>query len=92
MVVEVVYALPHEQLITQVALDSPVSVRDAIELSGLLEKYAEIDLSRVAIGIFGKIVTLETLVRDGDRVEIYRALESDPKDRRSRRARAMGTR
>ncbi len=75
----------------KVSPDSPATARDAIKLSGLIEKCPEIDLASIAIGIFGRVVTLDTRLRDGDRVEIYRALESDPKDRRVRRARTTGT-
>ena len=54
------------------------SVREAIERSGLLEEFPEIDLEEQAVGIFGKLTTLDARVSDGDRVEIYRAITADP--------------
>jgi putative ubiquitin-RnfH superfamily antitoxin RatB of RatAB toxin-antitoxin module len=54
------------------------TVREAIECSGLLPQFPEIDLSTQAVGIFGRIVKLDTRVNDGDRVEIYRPITADP--------------
>jgi len=53
-------------------------VREAIECSGLLPQFPEIDLSTQAVGIFGRIVKLDGPVSDGDRVEIYRPITADP--------------
>jgi len=53
-------------------------VREAIECSGLLPQFPAIDLSTHAVGIFGRIVTLDRPVSDGDRVEIYRPITADP--------------
>jgi len=54
------------------------SVRDVILKSGLLTQFPDIDLERQAVGIFGKIVTLDAPVSEGDRVEIYRPITADP--------------
>lgn len=77
--VEVVYALPGEQHIFTVALAAGALVRDAIESSGVLERHAQIDLSKAKVGVFGRIVNLDAALRAGDRVEIYRELSADPK-------------
>jgi uncharacterized protein len=84
--VEVAYALPERQAL--VTLVSPVgtTVGEAIEQSGLLPQFPEIDLKLNKVGIFGKIVALTTVLRDGDRVEIYRPLTADPKAIRRLRA------
>ena len=84
--VEVVYALPHDQEILPLRLAAGASVRQAIESSGLLEKYAEIDLAKNKLGIFAKLVKPDALLRDRDRVEIYRPLIADPKEVRKQRA------
>jgi len=84
--VEVAYGRPDEQAL--VSLDVPVgaSVREAIQRSGLLEHFPEIDLEQAKVGIFGRISTLDTPLRERDRVEIYRPLIADPKEVRRRRA------
>ncbi|MCE1242808.1 RnfH family protein [Oryzomicrobium sp.] len=86
MKIEVVYALPgHQEL---VALDLPegATAQQAIEASGLLAKCPEIDLASNKVGVFAKLVRLDTPLRDRDRVEIYRPLIADPKEVRKRRA------
>jgi len=62
-------------------------VREAIERSGLLARYPEIELKRGRVGIFGKPAQLNAPLREGDRVEIYRLLIADPKAARRERAR-----
>ncbi len=89
MIVEVAYALPGRQRLVRLELAEGSTVRDAIESSGVLEEFAEIDLSANKVGIFGKRVDLATPVQDRDRVEIYRPLAQDAKElRRARAARA----
>lgn len=63
-------------------------VADAISLSCFSENHPDIDLQACGVGIFGKRVTPQTTLADGDRVEIYRTLVFDPKESRRRRARA----
>ena len=86
--VEVAYALPNQQ--TLLSLDLPVgsSVESAIQQSGLLNRFPEIDLAQNKVGVFSKLVALNTLLRDRDRVEIYRPLIADPKEIRRQRASA----
>ena len=84
--VEVAYAKPDEQLILSVACASMITVQEAIDRSGILEKFPEIDLAINKVGVFGKIATLDTALHPGDRVEIYRPLVADPKEARRRRA------
>jgi putative ubiquitin-RnfH superfamily antitoxin RatB of RatAB toxin-antitoxin module len=54
------------------------TVEEAINLSGVLKLYPEINLSNQKVGIFGKIAALHTTVKEGDRVEIYRQITVDP--------------
>jgi putative ubiquitin-RnfH superfamily antitoxin RatB of RatAB toxin-antitoxin module len=86
--VEVAYARPDQQVIIPVKLSEGMTAKIAIEQSGILEKYPEIDLSVNKIGLFGKLNPLETLLRHLDRVEIYRPLIADPKEVRRQRAEA----
>jgi len=84
--VEVVYAMREEQVLVALDVEEGTTARQAVEQSGVLRRFPEVDLARTSIGIFGRVTTPDTLLRDGDRVEIYRALLVDPKD--ARRARA----
>jgi len=73
---------------TWLNLDVPegCTVREAIEHSGLLSQYPDIDLAQQRVGIFGKLTKLDAAVTDGDRVEIYRPITVDPEtvERRDR--------
>ena len=86
--VEVAYARPDEQLILPLEVSRGTTLRQAVEQSGILEHYPEIDLDQQQMGIFGKLNKPDTELRDGDRVEIYRALIADPKEVRKQRAAA----
>lgn len=86
MRVEVVYALPHVQEAIALELPRGACVRDAIESSSLTARHPEIKCRELRVGIFGCAVTAETLLSDGDRVEIYRPLVADPRQARRRRA------
>lgn len=84
--IEIVYALPDEQTLFKKAVPDGTTVMAAVETSGLLEKYPQLDLSAVKLGIFGKLTKGDTVLRDRDRIEIYRPLLADPKEVRRRRA------
>ncbi|HUF79593.1 MAG TPA: RnfH family protein [Burkholderiales bacterium] len=84
--VEIVYALPERQALVALEMEEGATVAQAIERSGILLKFPEIALAHGRVGVFGKKVELDALLRDGDRVEIYRPLVADPKEVRRRRA------
>ena len=84
--VEVAYALPAEQLILSVNVNLGSTAAEAVTQSGILDKFADIDLEKNKIGIFGKAVKQDVLLKAGDRVEIYRPLIADPKEVRRQRA------
>ena len=84
--VQVCYALPDAAFLRALSLPEGSTVRQAIEHSGLLQRYPEIDLGVNMVGIYGKKKTLDTVLRPQDRVEIYRPLQADPKEARRRRA------
>jgi hypothetical protein len=79
MNVSVVYAEQHRQHWIPVKLAEGGTVAQAIEQSGILERYPVIDLATQKVGIFGKFAKLDTAVNEGDRVEIYRPIIADPK-------------
>ena len=84
--VEVVYALADSQLLLSVLGDPGLSLQDAVINSGILARCPEIDWEKADVGIFGKLAKKDTLLNDGDRVEIYRPLLADPKEMRKKRA------
>ena len=84
--IEVIYALPEEQQLLTLDVEQGTTVEQAIKLSGVMEKYPEIDLDKNKVGIFGKITKKDEVLRDKDRIEIYRPLIADPKESRRKRA------
>ena len=62
------------------------NVLEAIEQSGVLRQFPEIDLARNGVGIYGRLVAPDTPVKEGDRVEIYVPVLLDPKQARRKRA------
>ena len=81
-----VYALPAGEDAVTLELAPGATAADALRASGVLERHLEIDLGRQKIGIYGRVVTAGALLSDGDRVEVYRALVTEPKEARRRRA------
>lgn len=85
MNVGVCYAEVDRQLWMRLEVPDNSTIQEAIHLSGVLKLYPEINLSSQKVGIFGKIATLDTPVKDGDRVEIYRQITVDPQTVQRRR-------
>ncbi|HJV28153.1 MAG TPA: RnfH family protein [Aromatoleum sp.] len=86
MKIGIAYALPRRQAWLTIDLPGGTTVGDAITRSGIAEQFPEVDLATQKIGIFGKLVRLDTVLEDGDRVEIYRPITCDPKTVRKRGA------
>lgn len=84
--VEVAYARPDEQLIIAIEVPAGTTLAEAVVRSRIQERFPEIDLDKAKVGIFGKLNSLSTPLRAGDRVEIYRPLLADPKTARKQRA------
>jgi len=84
--VEIIYASADEQAIVSIQVVEGCSVKTAIEQSGILEQFLEIDFTVNKIGIFSKQAALDTVLQAGDRIEIYRPLLVDPKQARKQRA------
>ena len=83
--VELVYALPESQDVIALEVPAGTTAGEAIALSGLAGRHG-VDVSSVIAGIYGRRIALETVLKDGDRVEVYRPLKADPKQARRRRA------
>lgn len=84
MKVGVVYATPARQSWLTIDVPDGSTVKDAIEKSGILRQFPEINLEAQKVGIYGKATTLEAVVEDGARIEIYRPITADPKTVRRR--------
>ena len=85
--VEVAYARPDVQFLVALTLPSGSTVATAVRQSGVLERFPDIDLNRQPVGIFARVCPLDQVLRDGDRVELYRPLTADPKTLRRQAAR-----
>jgi len=86
LIVEVAYAPPGVQALVTLKLPDGATVQQAIEASGFLAHFPDIDLAVNPVGIFGKVCSLDQVLKPADRVEIYRPLLHDPKDARRQRA------
>jgi uncharacterized protein len=83
--VSVIYADPNSQIELSVDVDPLARVEDAIRASGISARLPK-GFKPTAIGIFGRTVSADDTLRDGDRIELYRPLKIDPKEARRRRA------
>lgn len=86
LTVQVCYATPDVQWRHSISVTDGSTVEQGIRMSGLLDCGFDIDLATVKVGIFGKLKSPDTVLRDGDRIELYRPLIADPKDSRRKRA------
>jgi uncharacterized protein len=84
--VQVCYARRDVQIVRDLDVPAGTTLRQAIERSGVIQDCPDIDLTVCKVGIFGKLKELDTVLREQDRIEIYRPLIADPKEARRRRA------
>lgn len=85
--VEVAYALADSQRIIALDVYPGITAREAVARSGMVRFFPEIDMQALDVGIFSHACPPDTVLKDGDRVEIYRPLLCDPKEMRRQRAR-----
>lgn len=78
MQVGVAYSEHSQQIWMTIEVPDDATVQDAIDRSGILGMFPHIDLEAQKVGVFGKVVKLQTRLRPGDRVEIYRPITCDP--------------
>lgn len=84
--VEVAYARPEKQVILALKVAKGTTIEVAIKQSGILDSFPEINIALYKVGIFSKLSKKDTVLREKDRVEIYRPLIADPKKMRKKRA------
>lgn len=86
MRVTVAVALPARQEVIEVDLAEGADVAAALAAARVAERYPEIPLDRCDVGVWSRISARDTVLREGDRVEIYRPLAADAKAMRRERA------
>ena len=83
--IEIVYGLPDKQVLKTMQVVEGTTIRQAALQSGLENEFPDLDLHSAKLGIFGKIAKDDTVLRDKDRIEVYRPLLIDPKEARRQR-------
>ncbi|MDQ2972578.1 MAG: RnfH family protein [Pseudomonadota bacterium] len=83
---QVVCAMPDRVFVRELQLPHGATVEAAIAASGLRETSPPIEIASDRLGIFARKAEFDTVLQNGDRVEIYRPLKVDPKEARRRRA------
>lgn len=83
--IQVCYAHPDQHFLRDLTVAAGTTLAQAVRLSGVLQAWPEIELATIAVGIYAKKMTLDTVLREHDRVELYRPLIADPKQARRRR-------
>jgi putative ubiquitin-RnfH superfamily antitoxin RatB of RatAB toxin-antitoxin module len=86
MHVQLSYATPAREIMLELQVAPGTTIEQAIAHSGLLADVPGIDLAVQLVGLYGKKAALDTVLRERDRIEIYRPLVADPKDSRRKRA------
>jgi uncharacterized protein len=86
VIVTVVYAGPERQLVVRVEVEAGDTVEQSIFASGVLSLEPDLKLQDLSVGVWNRAADLEQRVREGDRIEIYRPLQVDPKEARRVRA------
>jgi len=85
MNIGVCYAEAERQLWVRLEVPDESTIQEAIELSGVLKQYPQIDLTTQKVGVYGKLAKLDAPIREGDRIEIYRKITVDPQQVQRRR-------
>lgn len=89
--IEIVFALPEKQYLLSRTMSAGTTVREAINDASLENEFPDVDFRAAPVGIWGNEVDRDHVVRDGDRIEIYRQLELEPREARRRLALAGRT-
>jgi putative ubiquitin-RnfH superfamily antitoxin RatB of RatAB toxin-antitoxin module len=90
MQIEIAYAEPQRAIVKRLRLPPGSRVADVLRLAALDPNFDAVDLVNSAFGIFGRLIRADHPLKDGDRIEIYRPLSTDPKTARRARAKQLG--
>ena len=86
MKVSVVYALPAIQTLADLEMAEGATVGDALQICRSMPQFSDLELDSMPVGIYGRVVPADTVLHEGDRMEIYRPLQADPREARRRRS------
>lgn len=89
--VEVAFARPDLQWVEPLDVPAGTSAREALRRSGIPGRFPEVDVERCPLGVYGRVVGEGYVVKAGDRIEVYRPLQVDPRDARRAVAARGGT-
>jgi len=89
--VELAFAAPEKQVLRVLIVESGATVADVLALGGLQGSFPEYSFDTMTVGIWGHVVKRDRAVKAGDRIEIYRPLNLDPREARRRLARSGRT-
>jgi putative ubiquitin-RnfH superfamily antitoxin RatB of RatAB toxin-antitoxin module len=84
--IEVAYATPEKQVLLSLSVPQGSTVAQGIDQSGIREEFPGMEINPDSVGIFSRKVPFHHVLREGDRIEIYRPLIADPKEARRQRA------
>ncbi|MDP3539956.1 MAG: RnfH family protein [Azonexus sp.] len=84
MQIGVAYSEPGQQIWLNIEVPDSSTVAEGIERSGILKQFPHVDLSAQKVGVFGRLVKLDAVLKPGDRIEIYRGIIADPETVRRR--------
>ena len=87
--IEIAYAEPQRGIIKTLQLPAGSRVADALRLAALDPDFTGMDLANSPVGIFGRLIRTDEVLKAGDRIEIYRPLAADPKIARRARAKQL---
>lgn len=83
--IEIAYGTAEKQLLQTLRVTEGTTAREAVLQSCIAEEFPDADVKNAPLGIFGKAVKDDTVLRNRDRVEVYRPLLADPKEARRKR-------
>lgn len=84
--IEVAWGDPAKQILLVLQVEAGTTLIEAVDLSGIREQVPELEIDAARLGIFSRKKPPDFVLREGDRVEIYRPLIADPKEIRRKRA------
>ncbi len=84
--IEVAWGHPGKQILLALAVERGTTLLEAIELSGIREQVPQLEIDTARLGVFSRKKPPEYVLKEGDRIEIYRPLLADPKEMRRKRA------
>ena len=92
MRLEVAYAAERQQALVAIELQEGATVERALQAVAAMPPFADLPLDSMPVGIFGRLASRQTLLKEGDRLELYRPLAADPREARRRRAQGRSSR